>query len=447
VIGRCGPTSQSPPASDRTNLLEFITPGGWSCGVNLTIKDTRSGAVASPLPGRREALSPDRIVEEESPMIGNRTRAILAIVCSGIWAVTAAAQTRFLQGDLVLYRVGDGSAPLSAVGTPVFLDEFTTTGVLVRSIAMPTAASGANQPLVASGTAVSEGFLNLSVNGTSLTLTGYAAAPGTASLPASAAATVPRVVGRVDGLGVVNTSTALTDFADGGNPRSAVSTNGTDIWVGGSTGSVRYTTFGSTTSTQLATAPTNMRAVNIFGGQLYVSASTGTTRLATVGVGTPTTPGQTITNLPGFPTTGSPYGYFFADLSPAVPGLDTVYVADDGIGVSKYSLVNGNWTLNGTVGNSTDQFRGLTGLSSGTSVTLFAIRTASELDSISDSSGYNGAFAGPINNVATAPSNTAWRGVSFAPVPEPVHVLLFGGATITFFGWRRTRAKSARRQR
>ena len=51
-----------------------------------------------------------------------------------------------------------------------------------------------------------------------LTLTGYASTlPGAAALPGTTSATIPRVVGRVDGLGVVNTSTALTDFAD---PRS-----------------------------------------------------------------------------------------------------------------------------------------------------------------------------------------------------------------------------------
>src|SRR5439155_11449260 len=182
------------------------------------------------------------------------------------------------------------------------------------------------------------------------------------------------------------------------------------------------------------------------GGQLYVSANTGATRLATIGTGLPTTAGQTITNLPGFPTTGSPYGYFFADLSPAVPGLDTLYVADDASGLSKYSLVSGSWTLNGTVGTAADLYRGLTGFSSGSSVTLFATHLGNELVTLTDPSGYNGALTGATSLLATASTNTAFRGVSFAPVPEPVHILLFGGAAIGLFGLRSARGKSVRGQ-
>src|SRR5262249_55223400 len=135
-------------------------------------------------------------------------------------------------------------------------------------------------------------------------------------------------------------------------------------------------TAGSTTSTQLSTTVTNIRGVGIFAGQLYISDSSGSTvRLGAVGLGLPTTAGQTITNLPGFPaSTGSPYGFFFADLSEAVPGLDTLYVADDGIGISKYSLVSDSWTLNGTVGIASDSYRGLTGAASGATVTLYSTR-------------------------------------------------------------------------
>src|SRR6185503_5397964 len=98
-----------------------------------------------------------------------------------------------------------------------------------------------------------------------------------------------------------------------------------------------------------------LRATNIFNNQLYVSSSSSTIRVATVGTGLPTTSGQTITNLPGFPTTGSPYAYFFADLTAAVTGVDTLYVAsDDAAALTKYSLVGGSWVTHGTVGVSGD---------------------------------------------------------------------------------------------
>ena len=85
----------------------------------------------------------------------------------------------------------------------------------------------------------------------------------------------------------------------------------------------------------------------------------------------------------------------------ASPGADTLYVADESFGVAKYSLVAGSWVANGTVGAGADAYRGITGTTSGTTVTLFATRkggsTATgggELVAIVDASGYNGAFAG-----------------------------------------------------
>jgi hypothetical protein len=238
----------------------------------------------------------------------------------------------FTAGDLVIYRIGTGTGSLVGTGNAVFLDEYTPSGTLVQSVPLPTVTSGSNNPLIASGTATSEGLLTLSADGRYLLLTGYdTTLGGTASL---AGTSVPRVIGRVDAQGNIDTSTALTDFSSGNNPRSVASSNGTDIWVGGGAGGVRYTTLGSTTSTQLSTTVTNIRSVEIFNGQLYVSDSSGTTvRLGTVGTGLPTTSGQVITNLPGLPTsTGSPYAFFFADLDPNTAGLDTLYVAEDTAG-------------------------------------------------------------------------------------------------------------------
>lgn len=82
----------------------------------------------------------------------------------------------FTPGDLVIYRVGTGATSLSSAATAVFLDEYTATRVLVQSIALPTADSGSNQTLTASGTATSEGLLTLSADGRYLELTGYNAA-------------------------------------------------------------------------------------------------------------------------------------------------------------------------------------------------------------------------------------------------------------------------------
>ncbi|MEI7658050.1 MAG: hypothetical protein WCK33_08300 [Phycisphaerae bacterium] len=365
-------------------------------------------------------------------------------------AALAVAGTAFAgpitNGNLVVYRVGTGSGTLVNTGNAVFLDEYTPAGTLVQSIAMPTTVSGSNKQLIASGTASSEGFLSVSTDGRYITLTGYAAnLGGTSSLSTSTGA---RTVGIFEvATGTIDTSTALTDFAPSNNPRSAVTTNGTDLWVAGGSGGVRYATKGATTSTQLATSLTNIRQVNLFGGQLYVSSGSGTNTfrgISTVGSGIPTASGQTITRLAGLSDTAnaSSYAFFLADLSDSVPGVDTMYVADDSStvgGIQKFSLVGSSWVANGTLGTAADLYRGLTAAVTQSGVQLFATRkggsTAAgggELVSLLDASGYNATISGSITLVATAGSNTAFRGVGYVvPAPGSIALLAMGGLVAT----------------
>jgi len=324
----------------------------------------------------------------------------------------------FTRGNLVVYRVGDGSTGLSTDATPVFLDEYTMSGGSpVNSVALPTTVNGSNRRLTASGTSFGEGLMTLSTDGRFLTATGYDAAVGTASVTTTSSSTVNRVIARIDSSGAVDTTTALTDAVDGAMPRSATSTNGTDLWIDGGSGGIRYTTLGSTTSTQLSTTVTNLRQANIFGGQLYVSSFSGSVHLGTVGTGTPTSSGQTITNLPGFPTTGSPQSFFFAHLNSNGAGIDTVYVADDNGtgtgGIQKYSLVGGNWTASGTIA-STAGLRGLTGFAVAGTAHLFAT-SPDNLFALTDSSGYNANITGTLTTLATPAVNEQFRGVAFTP--------------------------------
>jgi hypothetical protein len=83
--------------------------------------------------------------------------------------------------------------------------------------------------------------------------------------------------------------------------------------------------------------------------------------------------------------------------------------------------VSGSWTANGTIGTSSDAYRGLTGIVYGTTVTLYATRKGGsgsngggELVSLLDISGYNGAFAGTPNVVAIAAAKQL-----FAASPSP----------------------------
>ena len=315
----------------------------------------------------------------------------------------------FTAGNLVVYRVGDGSAALNSNATAVFLDEYTPAGLLVQSIPLPTIVSGSNKRLTASGTATSEGFLTRSVDGSFLVIPGYDAAPGTLSITGSNSSTINRVIGRVDSSGNVDTSTALNDAISGGNPRGATSTNGTDLWISGTStgGGIRYTTFGATTSTSLGGGVTNLRATNIFDGQLYVSSASGTTRLAAVGTGTPTTGGQTLTSILDSGSLNGPYAFFFADLDAGVSGNDTLYVADEAVSqIRKFSLVGGIWTANGAVAS--NLVRGMTGIVSGTNVTLYTQNNGTTLSTLTDTSGYNATITGTLTaNERVLPNRNA----------------------------------------
>ncbi len=366
------------------------------------------------------------------------------------FAVSVQADS-FTPGDLVVYRVGSGgSTTLVNTGSAVFLDEYTPTGTLVQSIAMPTAdATGGVHSLIASGTATSEGMLTLSPNGNFLTLTGYDAPMGTSGLASTPSTTVPRTVAIVNASGAVDTSTALTDFSTGNNPRTATTSDGTSIWVGGGGGGIRYTTIGSTTSTQLTTA-TNFRDVVIASGQLFASDSSGSAiRLSTIGTGLPTSGTQTATNLPGLPTnTGSPYQFAFADLSSAVAGMDTLYVADDTnntTSILKYSLIGGTWTAEGSI--TAAGVRGLTLSVVGGNVDLYATSGGSggpsgggSLYSFVDTTGYGAAMSGSATSIASASTNEAFRGVAFAPVPEPSTALTLAGGIAVLQLLRRRRS-------
>lgn len=333
---------------------------------------------------------------------------LVAIASVGSYAYAAP----FASGNIVVYRIGTGvSAPTSA-STAVFIDEYTPSGTLVQSIALPTAASAGINPLTASGSVSGEGLLSRSADGRFLVLSGYAAAPGVASIAGTSATITPRVVGLIDATGAINTSTALTDFSTANNARSATSLDGTQVWVAGAGGGLRYATIGASTSTQLSTTLSNLRQLEIFAGQLYVDTSSGTAvRIGAVGSGTPTVTGQTISNLPGITLSGSPYAFALVHLGTSVAGLNTLYVADDALGVLKYSFNGSTWTASGSAGG---KYRGLIASTSGDTVTVF-MSIDGELDTLSDSSGFNGTLSAMPAKIASAVTDTLMRGVAFAP--------------------------------
>lgn len=349
----------------------------------------------------------------------------------GLLAFAGSAQAAaFTPGNLVVMRIGDGTAALGSGSTACFLDEYTTAGVFVQSIPMPIAAAGLNFPLTTSGTATSEGFLTLSSNGQYLVNCGYGVAPGVATIAATTSTVANRVVGRIDMAGNIDTTTAFSDMTySAGNPRSACSDNGLQFWTTGpstitpANGGLRYSLLGATTSTQVSISVTNLRVVDIAGTDMFVSSASGTTQgVCSIVPALPTTPGAVINILPGFPTAAGPSAYDFFVADPNI-----IFVADDRAsasagGIQRWDNISGTWTIQYTVGlSATVGCRGLTGVVNAGTVRLYATTHQTSLNQIVTMS--DTLVVGTptpstliaLPTPAVAPTNTGFRGIRLLP--------------------------------
>ena len=327
----------------------------------------------------------------------------------------AASSSAFTAGDLVVYRVGDGSSSLGSGAAPVFLDEYSPSGTLVESVPLPTSASGSNHEFTDSGSAGSDGLLTLSGDGRYLLASGYNQAVGTGNVASTDDVTVARVAAD----GTVDTSTELAGLAGGNNIRGAASSDGNDIWVSGAQNGIVHTTVGSSSYTELNTSDTNFRQVAVVDGQLYASSNKNSLTVASVGTGLPTTGGQTVSNLPGNPDSGGdPYAFALVSLSGGSTP-DTVYVADSTAGkIDKYSLTSGSWKSEGSV--SVSDVTGVTAQVVGGKAVVYATTSGSSstsgtLYTVTDSAGAGSSMSGTVTKLATAGSKEAFRGVAFAP--------------------------------
>lgn len=373
-----------------------------------------------------------------------KTPLLLTALAATLGSLSAQAAP-FLPNDVVIYRVGDGSATLNSAGTAVFLDEYSPTGTLVQSYALPTAAGGNTLPFVASGSASSEGFLNTSADGRFLVLTGYDTATGTTGVASTTSATVPREVATVSSTGAL-VQTTLNNYS-GTNIRSAASPDGSLIYTAGNANGILALNSGvsGTAGTVISTTSANNRTAYVANGQLYLSTSSGTTlRIATVGTGLPTTTGQVATEVAGIPVSSTagtavngPTSFFVTSLGTTG---DTIYVADNGNGaIEKFSFSAGTFTLAGTAALA--GITGITGRTVAGTEQIFAT-TAAGLFLLSDASGAGGTLTGTPTSIATAGTNEAFRGVALAPVavPEPSTVALLGLGGVGALAWRRRRA-------
>jgi hypothetical protein len=332
--------------------------------------------------------------------------------------------------EFTVLRIGSGAAALTNDATAGFLERRqVANGTIVGApLALPTAVNGANRQLTFSGAASVEGQLSRSSNGKYLVVAGYAANPGTVNVSTSTSAATNRVIGRIDAAGTVNTTTAFNAFS-GSGVRGAASTDGTMLWVATDTG-IGYTTLGSTAAPTILNTG-NVRALQIFGQnnvqQLFVSGgASGTYGVNTVGTGTPNAAGTAVTTLTGFTQANSPSSYDFVAFDRDANGsIDQLYVADDrtvtGGGVQRWKLNGATWTLEGTISTGlTAGARGVAGYVAGNTVTLLVTtsevgNTAPRVLRVTDAGGATAAATSQL--LATATTNTTYRGIALAPLP------------------------------
>lgn len=344
---------------------------------------------------------------------------------------TSMAQTAvpFTPGNVVVYRVGEKTRALRAYSAPVFLDEYTPTGSLVQSVAIPRK-TATSIGLVAQGSSANEGMMTRSADGKYLVFGGYNADTGVQAVNGSTAIAVARVAGRADAAANISITKFDTNTYSGISIRGVASPDGALLYMAAANGGIRKGTFGDSSTIRVsatganaggtATYPANFRSVNIYNGQLYGTTAAGTAyRLVQIGTGLPTDTGAVVTNLTGIPSTSAPNQFFFVDTD-TVPGADVVYIADNGntvSGIQKYSLVTGKWVSNSRAVPSVGGPTGLTGVVNGKNVKLFftsGINTT-VLYTLTDTTGYNKTIVKNITLLATAAGNTAFRSVAMAP--------------------------------
>jgi hypothetical protein len=286
------------------------------------------------------------------------------------------------------------------------LEEYNSAG-LVGTITLPT--TGTNK-LVMAGSSTSEGFLSRSSDFSKLSIPGYDAALGLASV--ASAANIARSVGTL-GIGYGSFNKINSTLTTGSNLRS-VTSEGNNYWGGNASGGISY--LGTGTSGNVYSTIGNTRVVSAQNGSLFFSTGSTTLGVHKIGSGLPTTTGQTAALIIPTGTGSNPYGFQFNT-------AETVcYVADArtsaGGGVQKWVNTAGTWALAYTmsVGASTGAY--------GIAVDFYAGVNPRIYATVSNTSGTqviyfddNGTATPTLNTVSTllSTTNKAYRAVAFAP--------------------------------
>lgn len=319
-------------------------------------------------------------------------------------SLLTAARAQFNSGDLAVLRVGDGSTVLANTGDPISILDVSSAGSVQSTVSIP------STQLEISGVATSEGQLDLNADGQSFTVAGYVPPfGGSGSLSGRSSANAPRGYVTVGLNGSVSATTTLAGTYSAQNIRSGVATSGGTYFAGSGTSATAGILFYNGTTIS-SIQGVNARVLGEYGGSLYYSsgASSGTGIYKYSGL--PTSASTATPVLSGVANQGtSPYDFVLS------PDGQTLYVADENIGIQKFSLISGAWTwdYNFADGQNANAAYGLAVDFSKTDPIVYWTST-NALWAVTD----NGA-GGTGTSILSSGNDYNFRGLELIPTPEP----------------------------
>jgi len=347
------------------------------------------------------------------------------LTCILFFAAVQKSLAQFTSGNLAVERL----VSTSSNAAPVFMDQYTPVaplGIVGTASAFPSgspAPSSAPFNLVESGSASSDGYINLSTTASFLCIPGYNGVNNESGVVSNSDLAT---IGLMSTTRIDSTPGAGTTGLETNNYRSLAS-DGTHFWLSGAKG-LFYA--GSSTAAGAAVTTLKTYTIAIFGGNLYVCDQKqvygskvgiyGFTGLPT-GTSTATAIITSATNS----NVNTPNDFSFT------PFGDTCYIADGANGILKFTKSGTTWTYNSNI--STGAARSMVVDYSGTNPVIYFTTTSSSGNSILKLTdvGTNPA----TSTVATASGSNVFYGLAFTPTAitgQPVNLTACSASPATF---------------
>lgn len=338
-----------------------------------------------------------------------------------LFSTLMAAQAQvFYPTNLAVMTLGNNSQSLTTQGNTMNLLQYTPSGTLVSSTAIPD--SGTNA-LICGGSSVTEGYLSLSADGRYLVWSGYNTNRGsiTTTLQSTGANTNWRGIGTLDGYNNYTLQFA-GNVESATSPRGAVSDGLGNFWLNGGVTGIMYITGGAVQDTVYSTS-SNERGLKIFNGNLFFStgsgAGPGTGYWEINGLPTAAGSGTLVTGAIGHG--GSDPIDFTVNTNLGIAYCCDYDTTAAGGGIIKFTYSGGVWTSNYTLSTGTLGSYAVVADWSHANPILYATvgaatpAAADTLVTITDT----GAGATPTV-IATASSSQTFRGLAWAPGSSPL---------------------------